>query len=164
MYKRFYIRLVGMFVLATYIAACRASTPVPDLAATAQAAFETWAAGNSEPYRDVQVTEDSNDGYFAQVRVVAWFRPAANAAWEQRDATGESERVTVTNETVTIDAGVFQTPTALDPVEAHPSLFFRHSQHHSDAQVIGRGERIAIRFVKSVDAVWRAVKLHRNAP
>lgn len=31
--------------------------------------------------------------------------------------SGESERVTVTNETVTIDAGVFQTPTALDPVE-----------------------------------------------
>ncbi|MFN3979750.1 MAG: SdrD B-like domain-containing protein, partial [Caldilinea sp.] len=32
-------------------------------------------------------------------------------------ATGESERVTVANETVTIDAGVFQTPTALDPIE-----------------------------------------------
>jgi uncharacterized repeat protein (TIGR01451 family) len=31
--------------------------------------------------------------------------------------TGESERVTVANETVTIDAGVFQTPTALDPSE-----------------------------------------------
>ncbi|MFM7173433.1 MAG: hypothetical protein ACKO4U_10420 [Caldilinea sp.] len=59
----------------------------------AEAAFNEWATNNGEPYRDVQVTEESNDGFFATVRVFALFRPSADAPWQEREAYIECRQV-----------------------------------------------------------------------
>jgi hypothetical protein len=81
-------------VLATMTAEARI-TPTPDMGVTAaaQQAFEAWAQGQGEPYRDVQMAVQENDGYFALVRVTAWFRPARTAPWEEREAEVECRRV-----------------------------------------------------------------------
>jgi hypothetical protein len=59
-------------VVATLTAEARA-TPTPDaqVAPVAEAAFKEWARSAGEPYRDVQILEEENDGFFAQIRVVA---------------------------------------------------------------------------------------------
>ena len=81
-------------VLATMTAEARI-TPTPDtaVATAAEQAFEAWAQGQGEPYRDVQITVEENDGYFAQVRAIAWFRPARVAPWEEREAVVECRQV-----------------------------------------------------------------------
>ncbi|MGB5050748.1 MAG: two-component regulator propeller domain-containing protein [Caldilineaceae bacterium] len=56
-------------------------------------AFEQWAKNNGEPYRDVQINVADNDGFFAHLRVVAWFRPTASALWEDREAAAECRQV-----------------------------------------------------------------------
>ena len=68
------------------LAACGAPPALPPNAAVASAgrSFTEWAADNSEPYRDEQIAEESNDGVFAQIYVTAWFRPTADADWEER--------------------------------------------------------------------------------
>ena len=68
-------------------------TPDADVEPVVLAAFETWAANNGEPYRDAQVAITANDGYFATAQVLAWFRPAAAAPWEEREAKVECKRV-----------------------------------------------------------------------
>jgi formylglycine-generating enzyme required for sulfatase activity len=70
-------------------------TPTPDteVAPVAEAAFKEWARGLEEPYRDVQVLEEENDGFVAQIRVVAWFRPDASAPWEERESGLECRKV-----------------------------------------------------------------------
>jgi formylglycine-generating enzyme required for sulfatase activity len=81
---------------ATLTTEARATpTPTPDtqVAPVAEAAFEEWARGAGELYRDVQVSEKENDGFFAQIRVVAWFRPSASAPWEERESGLECRKV-----------------------------------------------------------------------
>ena len=72
-----------------------ASQPEPDerTTAAAEAAFNAWATGNGEPYRDVQIMEDSNDGFFAKMHVLAWFRPDADSEWEERETRIECRQV-----------------------------------------------------------------------
>lgn len=71
------------------------ATPTPDTAVVeaARQAFEAWAQEQGEPYRDVQVVIRENDGYFAVVEAVAWFRPGRAAPWEEREAQAECRRV-----------------------------------------------------------------------
>lgn len=71
-------------VLATLTAEAQA-TPAPsaEVEAVAQETFETWARGQGEPFRDAVVTVGESDGFFATVRVVAWFRPGRDAPWEE---------------------------------------------------------------------------------
>lgn len=70
-------------------------TPTPDTSVTAlaQAAFTEWATANGEPYRDEQVLAEDNDGFYAHLQVVAWFRPGSNAPWEERAARVECRQV-----------------------------------------------------------------------
>ena len=68
-------------------------TPANSVLPVAEVAFNEWAASNGEPYRDVQMVEESNDGFFATVRVLAWFRPAADASWEERETAIECRQV-----------------------------------------------------------------------
>jgi formylglycine-generating enzyme len=81
-------------VVATLTAEARA-TPTPDaqVAPVAETAFKEWARSAGEPYRDVQILEEENDGFFAQIRVVAWFRPDASAPWEERESGLECRKV-----------------------------------------------------------------------
>jgi hypothetical protein len=73
---------VAAAVIATLTAEAQVTpTPANSVLPVAEAAFNEWAASNGEPYRDVQMIEESNDGFFATVRVLAWFRPAADASW-----------------------------------------------------------------------------------
>ncbi|MBI3959637.1 MAG: SUMF1/EgtB/PvdO family nonheme iron enzyme [Chloroflexi bacterium] len=71
------------------------STPTPDtrVADAARANFERWAQNNGEPFRDVQVAVTENDGFFAGVQVIAWFRPGRSAPWEEREAALECRQV-----------------------------------------------------------------------
>ena len=81
-------------VLATFTAeAQRTPTPDTQVAGVALARFAEWATANGEPYRDVQATVLANDGFFATVHLVAWFRPGASAPWEEREATAECRHV-----------------------------------------------------------------------
>lgn len=85
---------VAAAVIATLTAEAQATpTPVNWVEPVAEAAFAEWAAYNGEPYRDVQVTEESNDSFFATVRVLAWFRPTADTPWEEREALVECRQV-----------------------------------------------------------------------
>jgi ligand-binding sensor domain-containing protein/CBS domain-containing protein len=70
-------------------------TPTPDASVmdAARQSFEAWAQRQGEPYRDAQVAVMGNDGYFAQVRVTAWFRPDQAAPWEEREASVECRQV-----------------------------------------------------------------------
>jgi formylglycine-generating enzyme required for sulfatase activity len=81
-------------VVATLTAEARA-TPTPDaqVAPVAETAFKEWARSAGEPYRDVQILEEENDGFFAQIRVMAWFRPDASAPWEERESGLECRKV-----------------------------------------------------------------------
>ncbi len=81
-------------VLATMTAEAR-RTPAPDssLVNLALTGFEEWAVANGEPYRDVQAAVLDNDGYFAAVRLAAWFRPERSAPWEEREAVVECRQV-----------------------------------------------------------------------
>lgn len=78
-------------------ASVTAVTPTPPLnnkaVSMAEAAFAAWATNNDEPYRDLRITEDTNDGFFATIRVAAWFRPGADAQWEEREARIECRYV-----------------------------------------------------------------------
>lgn len=69
------------------------SMPAASVETLAEAAFTKWAVGNGEPYCDVQVSEERNDGFFAGVRMRAWFRPSAAAPWEEREALVECRQV-----------------------------------------------------------------------
>ena len=81
-------------VLATLTAEAQVMpTPSAEVAGAVQEAFEQWAQAQGEPYRDVSVREEENDGYFATVQVVAWFRPARTVPWEEREARVECRRV-----------------------------------------------------------------------
>lgn len=62
--------------------------------------------------------------YFVRMLIPNTYQITAQNVGEDRSvdsdvnpATGESEPVTVVSETVSIDAGVYQTPTALDPID-----------------------------------------------
>lgn len=87
-------------VIATLTAEANAparpgSTPTPDnaVADAARANFEQWAAANGEPFRDAQINVTENDGFFASAQVIAWFRPARAAPWEEREAQVECRQV-----------------------------------------------------------------------
>jgi len=71
-------------VLATLTAEAQATpTLSAEVEATVQEAFETWARGQGEPFRDVVVTAGESDGFFALARMIAWFRPGRDAPWEE---------------------------------------------------------------------------------
>ena len=60
---------------------------VEDMVFTAaEEAFQTWAAGNGEPYRNVGYQILVEDDFFADVYVWAEFRPSREADWEERVA------------------------------------------------------------------------------
>jgi hypothetical protein len=81
-------------VLAALTAEARTTpTPSGELETVVQEAFEAWAQGQGEPFRDVVVTVGESDGFFATVRVVAWFRPGRDVPWEERKAEVECRRV-----------------------------------------------------------------------
>jgi formylglycine-generating enzyme required for sulfatase activity len=86
--------VLAQAVMATLTAEAQA-TPTPDTSveSIARSAFDAWAASNGEPYRDVQVLAEDNDGFFAHLRVLAWFRPDASQPWEERDAPLECRKV-----------------------------------------------------------------------
>jgi formylglycine-generating enzyme required for sulfatase activity len=85
---------VAAAVIATLTAEVQVTpTPANSVEPLAEATFTEWASGNGEPYRDVQVSEESNDGFFAGVRVRAWFRPSVAAPWEEREALVECRQV-----------------------------------------------------------------------
>ena len=85
---------VAAAVIATLTAEAQVTpTPANSVLPVAEVAFNEWAASNGEPYRDVQMVEESNDGFFATVRVLAWFRPAADASWEERETAIECRQV-----------------------------------------------------------------------
>jgi formylglycine-generating enzyme required for sulfatase activity len=85
---------VAQRVLATLTAEAR-FTPTSSAAveAAVQEAFEAWAKEAGEPYRDMIVKVEENDSFFAQVQVIAWFRPSRAAAWEERAAQIECRQV-----------------------------------------------------------------------
>ncbi len=84
----------AQMVVATLTAEARI-TPTPDIevADVARHNFEQWAQANGEPFRDVQVAVTENDGFFAAMQVIAWFRPQREAPWEEREATVECRKV-----------------------------------------------------------------------
>lgn len=86
--------VLAQAVMATLTAEALA-TPTPDTSveSVARSAFDAWAVSNGEPYRDVQVLAEDNDGFFAHLRVLAWFRPDASRPWEERDAPLECRKV-----------------------------------------------------------------------
>ncbi len=85
---------VAARVLATLTAEARITpTPSSQPEAVAKQAFEAWAKGRGEPYRDVVVKATESDSFFARVRVIAWFRPRMEAPWEEREAETECRRV-----------------------------------------------------------------------
>lgn len=98
-----YISPVALFIACLltavlFLAACGGESAAPvaptdGAAAAAEAAFAAWATDNGEPYRDVQIAEVSNDGVFARMRVLAWFRPTADVEWEEREASLECRKV-----------------------------------------------------------------------
>lgn len=87
--------LLAVALLLTACGGPPAPPPLPPNAAVAaaRAAFTTWAADNGEPYRDQQVVEEADDGVFAQVHITAWFRPTADADWEERETRLECRKV-----------------------------------------------------------------------
>ena len=81
-------------VLTTLTAEAQVTpTPSVDVKGAVRDVFEQWAQAQGEPYRDASVREEENDGYFATVQVVAWFRPDRMAPWEEREARVECRRV-----------------------------------------------------------------------
>lgn len=81
-------------VIATLTAEANTTpTPSAELETVVRAAFGDWAKQQGEPYRDVTIKVEDTDGYFATVRVVAWFRPTRDMPWEEREATGECQLV-----------------------------------------------------------------------
>ncbi|MDH7485271.1 MAG: hypothetical protein QHJ81_03225 [Anaerolineae bacterium] len=92
------LALIGAVGLLVFLAALTAEarltpTPSAEVAGAVQGVFEQWAQAQGEPYRDVSVREEENDGYFATVQVVAWFRPGRTVPWEEREARVECRRV-----------------------------------------------------------------------
>jgi formylglycine-generating enzyme required for sulfatase activity len=85
--------VAGRVLAALTTEAQATPTPSAEVEAIAQETFETWARGRREPFRDAVVTVGESDGFFATVRVTAWFRPGRDAPWEEREAEVECRRV-----------------------------------------------------------------------
>ena len=103
-------------------------TPTPDssLALLALDGFEEWAADNGEPYRDAQATVVDNDGFFATVQLVAWFRPQRSAPWEEREALVECRQV----------GGVWQ-------CDAYPDFALSEGERSRRAQATATAQAVA---------------------
>ncbi|MFM7582118.1 MAG: formylglycine-generating enzyme family protein [Caldilinea sp.] len=69
------------------------TTAITQVESVAETAFNEWAVHNGEPYQDVQIIQESNDESFATVRILAWFRPTADAPWEEREALVDCRQV-----------------------------------------------------------------------
>jgi formylglycine-generating enzyme required for sulfatase activity len=81
-------------VLATLTAeALSTPTPSDQVKSVAERAFAAWAEVRGVPYREALITVESNDNVYANLRVVAWFRPAQTAPWEEWEATMECRYV-----------------------------------------------------------------------
>jgi len=68
------------------------STPSA-LDAEVRVTLTAWAQALGLPFRDTVVEVRKSDGFFATVRVVAWFRPTREDAWEEREAEIECRQV-----------------------------------------------------------------------
>ena len=78
--------LIGALTVSGCGGATTASNQVESVAETA---FNEWAVNHDEPYQDVQIMQESSDESLATVRILAWFRPTADAPWEEREALME---------------------------------------------------------------------------
>ena len=87
----------SLLVTAAFLlAACGGASPAQNqVSSVAGIAFNAWATTAGVPYQDMQITEISNDGFFAEMRVIAWFRLTADADWEEREAVIECRKIGV---------------------------------------------------------------------
>lgn len=89
-------RVVYLFlvVLMCIPALTACGAPSGSLKAAARAAFERWTQDAETPYSDVRYRTVSDDGTFATIRIMAFFRPEAEAGWREMQADLECRKVT----------------------------------------------------------------------
>ncbi len=84
-----WLGVIGALLL---LAGC-GGAPDAQVKPVAEKAFAAWAKVRSVPYREALITVESNDNVYANVRVVAQFRPSQAAPWEEWEATMECRYV-----------------------------------------------------------------------
>ena len=87
---KFFI-LICLFLLLFIVISCGRTPNNPQSAV--KIAFEQWSQNNGVPYKDVQNNIISNDGTFAVVSIIGYFRESSEADWVEMQAYVEVRKV-----------------------------------------------------------------------
>lgn len=85
------LKIIGVLVAVILLTSCASAPSGAEQAA--RSAFEKFAQGQSVPYKDVSIKTVNNDGTYAIIRVIAWFRPSAQSDWLEQYADLEVRNV-----------------------------------------------------------------------